>query len=198
MKPAIVFDLGKVLVDFDYSIAARKIAARSSKRLDNLHHFLGSSEILARFESGGLTRRQFFTEMSAFTGFTGTVEAFVSDFADIFVPIPPMIELHAELRRRGFQTFIFSNTNDIAVEHIRRNFPFFASFDGYIYSYEVGAMKPQPKIYEAMEKLCGRAGKEIIYLDDRPENINTGMERGWVTVLHESPAQTLATIEQLL
>ena len=28
-QPAIVFDLGKVLVDFDYSIAARRIAVRS-------------------------------------------------------------------------------------------------------------------------------------------------------------------------
>ena len=38
-----------------------------------------------------------------------------------------MIELHAELQRRGHQTYIFSNTNDLAVEHIRRNFPFFKS-----------------------------------------------------------------------
>jgi len=198
MKPAIVFDLGKVLVDFDYSIAARKVAAQSTKQLDNLHHSLGSSEILARFESGRLTRRQFFTEMSAFTGFTGTIEEFVSGFADIFVPITPMIELHAKLRQHGCQTYIFSNTNDIAVEHIRRNFPFFANFNGYIYSYEVGAMKPHSKIYEAMEKLCGRNGKEIVYLDDRPENIAAGMERGWNAILHESPAQTLATVEKLL
>jgi HAD superfamily hydrolase (TIGR01509 family) len=198
MKPAIVFDLGKVLVDFDYSIAARKVAVRSTKQLDNLRHFLGSSEILARFESGLLTRRQFFSEMSAFTGFTGTIEEFVSDFADIFVPIPPMIELHAELRQRGFQTFIFSNTNDIAVEHIRRNFPFFVNFDGYIYSYEVGSMKPHPKIYEAMEKLCGRDSKDIIYLDDRPENIATGRERGWNVILHEVPEKTLAALEKFL
>jgi len=33
------FDLGKVLVDFDYSIAARKIAARSTKQLPDLQHF---------------------------------------------------------------------------------------------------------------------------------------------------------------
>ncbi len=31
---AVVFDLGKVLVDFDYSIAARRIAARSSMPIE--------------------------------------------------------------------------------------------------------------------------------------------------------------------
>ena len=190
MKPAVVFDLGKVLVDFDYAIGAEKIAARSANKLPDLHLFLGGSDILARFESGQLTRRQFFDEMVRVTGFSGKIEEFVGDFADIFLPIPPMIELHAQLRRRGWQTFIFSNTNDIAVEHIRRNFPFFSNFDGYIFSYQVGAMKPGPEIYEAMEKLCGRRGPDIIYVDDRPENIAAGTARGWRGILHESPPKT--------
>lgn len=198
MKPAIVFDLGKVLVDFDYRIGARKIAARSTRKLHDLPQFLGSSEILARFESGLLNRRQFFEEMKEFTGFTGELGEFVADFADIFLPIPPMIEFHAELRQRGFATYIFSNTNDIAIEHVRRNFPFFSNFDDYIFSYEVGAMKPHPKIYEAMEKLCGCRGKEIIYIDDRPENIDAGAARGWDAILHEAPEKTRADVNRLL
>ncbi len=198
MKPAIVFDLGKVLVDFDYRIGARKIAARSTRKLPDLHHFLGGSEILARFESGLLTRGQFFEEMKDFTGFTGELGEFVGNFADIFLPIPPMIELHAELRQRGFATYIFSNTNDIAVEHIRHNFPFFGNFDDYIYSYKVGALKPHPKIYEAMEKLCGRSGREIIYIDDRAENIEAGAARGWEAILHESPEKTRALLKKII
>ncbi|MGO8764179.1 MAG: HAD family hydrolase [Limisphaerales bacterium] len=198
MKPAIIFDLGKVLVDFDYAIGARKIAARSAKKLTELHRFLGGSDILARFESGVLTRHQFFGEMKEATGFLGEIDEFVGDFADIFLPIPAMIELHAELRRRGFETFIFSNTNDIAVEHVRHNFPFFSNFDGYIYSYRVGAMKPLPQIYDAMEKLCGRKGKEIIYLDDRPENIEAGARRGWQSILHESPEKSEEALKNLL
>ncbi|HZF01656.1 MAG TPA: HAD family phosphatase [Methylomirabilota bacterium] len=195
MKPAIVFDLGKVLVDFDYSIAAKKIAARSTKQFPDLQHFLGSSPVLARFESGLLTREQFFADMRQITSFTGSLDEFVSDFADIFVPIPEMIKLHEELRRRGFQTYIFSNTNDIAVEHVRHNFPFFKNFDGYIFSYEVGSMKPDLKIYEAMGKLCGRSFADIVYIDDRPENIAAGASRGWRTVLHETPEKTRAILE---
>jgi len=98
--------------------------------------------------------------------------------------------LHAELRRLKMPTYIFSNTNDIAIEHIRRNFPFFKNFDGYIFSYEVGAMKPETKIYAALEQLTGRHDGEIIYIDDRPENIATGAALGWRAILHESPEKT--------
>ena len=198
MKPAIIFDLGKVLVDFDYSVAARKVALRSTKQLPDLQHFLSSSSILVRYESGLLTRRQFFDEMRQATGFTGSLEEFSADFADIFVPMEQMVDLHQELRRRGFQTYIFSNTNDLAIEHVRHNFPFFKHFDGYIFSYEVGAMKPQPEIYAAMEQMCGRREAELVYIDDRLENIEAGRARGWQTILQETPGKTRAALEKFL
>jgi FMN phosphatase YigB (HAD superfamily) len=188
--PAIIFDLGKVLVDFDYTIAARKIAARSSQAPKDLHAFLGSSPLLVEYESGRLARQEFFDSVCHAVGFHGSLEEFSGYFADIFSEIPPMIALHAELRRRGLKTFIFSNTNDLAVEHVRRSFPFFANFDGYIFSHEVGGMKPQPEIYAAMEAMTGRRGADLIYIDDRPENIEAGQARGWRTILHETPEKT--------
>jgi FMN phosphatase YigB (HAD superfamily) len=198
MPPAFIFDLGKVLVDFDYSIAARKIAARSTQSPVDLHAFLGASPLLLEYESGLMTRESFFTAISSNIAFSGDVAEFGGYFADIFAEIPPMIQLHTELRQRGFKTYIFSNTNDLAIEHIRRNFPFFQNFDGYIFSYEVGGLKPQPKIYEAMEAMSGQRGRDLIYIDDRPENIAAGLERGWQAILHETPEKTRATITSLL
>jgi len=190
MAPVFIFDLGKVLVDFDYAVAARKIAARSAKAPADLHAFLGSSPLLVEYESGRITRQDFYQAVREVIGFHGDITEFGSFFADIFSEMPATIALHAELRQRGFKTFIFSNTNDLAIEHVRRNFPFFANFDGYLFSYEVGAMKPQPEIYAAMEKMCGRTGADLIYLDDRAENIAAGAARGWRTILHESRAKT--------
>jgi FMN phosphatase YigB (HAD superfamily) len=191
MPPAIIFDLGKVLVDFDYSIAARRIVARSTgKSLGTLRDLLTTSPLVVDFESGRLTRHEVFRAVRNAVGFEGDEEEFGSYFADIFTEMPATIALHAELRRRGFKTYIFSNTNDLATEHVRRNFPFFQNFDGYILSYEVGSMKPQPAIYEAMEKMAGRRGADLVYLDDRPENIAAGAARGWRAILHESTEKT--------
>ncbi|HEY2329505.1 MAG TPA: HAD-IA family hydrolase [Verrucomicrobiae bacterium] len=193
-SPVFIFDLGKVLVDFDYSIAAGTIAARSSKAPEDLHAFLGSSPLLVEYESGRLTRRKFYDAVCDAIGFRGGLAEFGGHFAQIFSEMPGTIALHAELRRRGFKTFIFSNTNDLAIEHVRRDFPFFAKFDGYIFSYEVGALKPQPEIYLAMEKLCGRGGADLIYIDDRAENIAAGAARGWRAIRHESTEKTRAAL----
>ena len=197
-QKVIVFDLGKVLVDFDYSIAALKVAARSDKPLGSLISLLSTSPLIVQYESGQVTRQQFYEQVRDAVGFRGTPEEFGGYFADIFAEMPAMIALHADLRRRGFKTYIFSNTNDLAIEHVGRNFPFFQNFDGYIYSHEIGAMKPDAKIYEAMEKMCGRSGADIIYLDDRLENIQAGAARGWRSILHETPEKSRAAVERLL
>jgi len=197
MVKAVVFDLGKVLVDFDYTIAARKIVARGKVSLGQIAQFLGQSPLLLHYEAGLLTNQEFYEEIRRLTGFRGDLEEFGDCFGDIFSPIKPMIELHATLRQQGFPTFIFSNTNDLAIRVIRRNFPFFANFDGYIFSYQHGAMKPDPKLYEVVERQSGRHGPEILYLDDRPENVSAGAARSWQVILQESPKKTRAAMEEL-
>jgi HAD superfamily hydrolase (TIGR01509 family) len=194
-KPhTVVFDLGKVLLEFDYSKPARLLAARSKASAADVEKLINHSPLLYRYETGLMTREAFYREVSAATGFEGTLEEFSPIFADIFEPIPEMVELQATLRKRGVPTFIFSNTNDLAIGHIRRKFSFFGNFDGYILSYEHGAMKPTAKLYEVVERDTGRRGAEIIYLDDRAENVAAGAARGWQAILHETPAKTLAAL----
>ncbi|MCL4787207.1 MAG: HAD family phosphatase [Verrucomicrobia bacterium] len=197
-KPSIVvFDLGKVLVDFDYSIAGRRIAAQADLSPADVQQFLDHSPLLYRYETGLMTRQEFYETVREHTGFRGSFEEFGRFFADIFWEIPVMVDIQATLRRQGIPTYIFSNTNDLAVESIRRSFPFFSNFDGYILSYEVGAMKPDAKIYEALEKMSGKRAAEILYLDDRQENVDGGAARGWQVILQTDPAKSRAAIEQL-
>jgi putative hydrolase of the HAD superfamily len=193
----VVFDLGKVLVDFDYSIAGRKISERSAKSAPDIQRLLDHSPLLYRYETGLMTRQEFFEEVRRATDFRGDIEEFSGFFADIFWEIRPMIKIQETLRRRGLPTYIFSNTNDLAIQHIRRNFPFFANFDGYILSYEIGAMKPDAKIYEALEKMAGKRGAEILYLDDRQENVDGGVAREWQVILQTDPEKSRAEMQQL-
>ena len=193
----VVFDLGKVLVDFDYSIAAKNLAKRCRRTADEINGYIAASPLLFRYETGLMTRQEFFSAVCAETGFGGDIEEFGGFFSDIFAEIGPMVELHAALRQRGVPTYIFSNTNDLAIAHIRRNFPFFNNFDGYILSYEVGSMKPEPKIYEALEKMSDCRGSDVLYLDDRPENVEAGAARGWQVILQETPQKSRVAVEKL-
>lgn len=197
MVQAVVFDLGKVLLDFDYAIAARKIATRGKVPAEALTHFISHNPLVVRYETGLVTSEHFYREICALTGFRGDITEFGDLFSDIFTPIEPMIQLHAALRQRGMPTYIFSNTNEMVVGYIRRAFPFFANFDGYILSYEHHVMKPDARLYEVIERQSGRRGAEILYLDDRPENVAAGAARGWKAILHECPEKSGSAIEKL-
>lgn len=191
----IVFDLGKVLLDFDYVIAARRIAAGCSGQIDPAKFFSEHAALVLKYEHGAISTAEFSAEACALCGFGGTNEEFGELFGDIFAPIEPMLELHAAVRRKRVPAYIFSNTNELAIRHIRRQFPFFSDFDGYVLSYEHGVMKPDAKLYEVVEGMAKRRGHEILYIDDRPENIAAGAARGWRTILHESPTKTCAAFE---
>lgn len=193
----VVFDLGKVLVDFDYSIAARKIANGCGMELAEVKKYIDHSPLLYRFETGLITNEEFYREVCEHTGFKDSFEIFRGHFADIFWEIEPMIAWNDTLRRHGIPTFIFSNTNGIAVRHIRERFPFFANFNGHILSYEHGSMKPAAPIYEVVEKYTGRKGADIFYLDDRIENIEGGAKRGWQTYVQTTPQATFEVAKKI-
>jgi 2-haloacid dehalogenase len=194
---AVVFDLGKVLLDFDYGIAARKLISNGKLKLTELARLFSSpADVLLRYETGLMTTPEFYSQICALTGYARSLEEFSSCFGDIFTPIPEMVGAHSAIRSRGIPTYIFSNTNELAIEHIRREYPFFENFDGYILSYEHRAMKPDQALYEVVERVSGLGGSDILYIDDRPENIDTGKARGWQVILQENPAKTLAQLRK--
>jgi HAD superfamily hydrolase (TIGR01509 family) len=58
-------------------------------------------------------------------------------------------------------------------------------------------MKPSEKLYQIVERMSGRRGAEILYIDDRPENVAAGAARGWQAVLHESAEGTREALQNL-
>lgn len=194
---AVIFDLGKVLLDFDYTIAARKLIEDGQIKIKDLATlFTKPAEVLLRYETGLLTSRQFYNEICTMTGYRGDMEAFAGCFGDIFTPIQPMINAQAAIRKNGLPTYIFSNTNELAIQHIRASYPFMSNFDGMILSYEHKAMKPEPPLYEVVERTSGFKGADLLYIDDRPENIATGQARGWRVILQEQPEKTISEMKQ--
>lgn len=195
---AVVFDLGKVLVDFDYGIASRRLAANASATADEIRGVIDQTPLLYRYESAQMTTEEFFAEVRARIGFRGGFDEFAAAFADIFSEIPEMIELQAELTRRGVPTYVLSNTNHLAVGHIRRRFTFFGNFTGYVFSFEHAVLKPLPGIYEVAERMSGLRGEQLLFIDDRPENVEAALQRGWRTICHRTPRETIPFVQAAL
>ena len=200
MIGAVVFDIGKVLLDFDYLVLVRKMAPQTQWSEAKLNDYLNQSPLLARYEFGELSSSEFFELIQRETDFTGSEAEFAALFEDIFTPIAGMIDIHRQIAQSGTPTFTFSNTNEMAVRYISRTYDFWKMFKGHVLSYEVGALKPEAKIYEALEELSDLYGEEIIYLDDLSENCAAGRERGWQVCCHqdvESSRRFLSSVGDL-
>jgi HAD superfamily hydrolase (TIGR01509 family) len=192
-----VFDLGKVLLEFDYRIAAGRLAELCDLGGPAIERLVTQTPLLRQYETGELSSPAFFAAFKQAAGFRGSSRDFAERFADIFTPIDPMVQIHAALRARGVPTFLLSNTNEIQARHIRRTFPFFREFDGHVLSFEQGVMKPDPAIYEATEKLAGCCGPDLLFLDDRPENVSAACARRWHGIVHESVNRTRSALQDM-
>jgi len=193
----LVFDLGKVFVDFDYRKAIKKIAPRCKLSEEELYNLIIKSPLFSDYESGSITTYEFFVKATELTGFNGTFEEFARFLTDIFTPIEPMIKVHKECKERGFKTYILSNTNELVVEHFKETFPFFNTFDGYIFSFHYRALKPDERIYRALEKDSGYSGDRIVYFDDIPENVQTGLKLGWRAFVHKDAESTRRILTEI-
>ena len=194
----VAFDIGKVLLDFDYGILTRRMAPRTRLNEAALNQLLNQSPLLAEYESGRLDNEAFFAAVQEETDFAGELPEFASLFEDIFTPIEKTIALHARIEAAGIATWTFSNTNAMAIDHISRTYDFWPRFTGHLLSHEAGALKPDPEIYQALEEATGQEGAEIAYLDDRPENIAAARQRHWHAIQFDTPEQAQSDLIPLL
>jgi epoxide hydrolase-like predicted phosphatase len=90
----------------------------------------------------------------------------------------------------NYRLVLLSNTDVKHFAFIRGEFPEMFFFDEYVLSYEVGLMKPDPRIYEiALEKAKARAG-ECVFIDDLEENIEAAAKMG-IHTIHFTPETDL-------
>lgn len=117
---------------------------------------------------------------------------------DELKPIPFMLEFVEELQSKGYRVGLISNVFKETADLIRQN-GVYNKFDFTILSYEVGAKKPDPKIYEcAMQKLEGVNVNEVVFLDDRQHCIDGAKDFGLNTIHVTSHQNAIEEVRRLL
>jgi glucose-1-phosphatase len=89
---------------------------------------------------------------------------------------------------KQYKLALLSNTDPIHMEHEEARFPFFRFFPVRIYSYKVGASKPNPLIYrEALKATKTTKSAEAVYIDDVPEYVEAARSLGLQGLVYTSP-----------
>ena len=193
MIDKILFDLGNVLLRFDFHRAHREMASHGARVADLEGPLM--TDLKIEYETGLISTDEMFRRTSDLTGYDGPRDHFERSWQDIFSENTPMIAILADLRGRDLPCYLLSNSNELHVRHIRESYGLLSSFDQAIFSYEVGVMKPCAAIYEKAIAQFDLNPAKTAYIDDRAENIATGRRFGF-RCLHYCPdAHDLAETE---
>lgn len=176
---AIVFDLGQVLVFFDYNIFINEVNK----------HKIGLGEEFVRkynenyhihrdFECGKISEADFINQMLQWLDYKITAEQFIKYWSSIFSLNNKVVALLPILKKK-YKLYLLSNTNSIHQKFGYQHYDFMKMFDKLFLSHEVGFVKPESEIYHAVEKVSGFPSGEHIFIDDILEYVNAAKDIGW-------------------
>jgi len=185
----IIFDLGKVIMDFDHMQICKKLADHSRLEPDRIYEIIFNSGLESSFDKGIITPENFYTEVKEEVGFSMDIEQFKDIWENIFTLIPGIENILSSFKDK-YKLLCLSNTNKWHFEYCMENFPVLKHFDSFILSYELGKAKPETEIFEKAIQKSGNFPSECIYIDDIVEFVEKAKEAG-INGIHFTSADAL-------
>jgi putative hydrolase of the HAD superfamily len=176
-KKYFIFDIGNVLVNFDFQVLLQQIAADSGTPVEQpterdleMHHAV---------EEGVISDQAFVNYLNEAKGLSWTVDTLIGIWQKMFTVNQTGCGLFKEAIARGLPVYTLSNIAEHHIEAIERNWPgFFDGATGLFLSYEVGARKPNAEIYRHMLDDLGIEGVQCLFLDDLERNVAAARAAG--------------------
>jgi putative hydrolase of the HAD superfamily len=185
---AIIFDLGNVLVQFDFERWRQALEGSCPYAAAEIRRRIAATDLVERFETGLIEPPDFVAQLSGILDLDIDYADFCKLWSSIFTdPLIPEAMLEGLAAR--YRLVLLSNTNAIHFEMIRENYPMLRRFHERILSYEVHAMKPRREIFQATLDRCGCPPEECFYTDDIAAYVEAALRLGIDAVQFESLAQ---------
>jgi putative hydrolase of the HAD superfamily len=193
---AVIFDLGNVLVRFDPLLFGRRFAAQSDRTPEQLREFFLRSPLIKEYDAGRLSSAGFYDAVCRELGFRGTFAEFAAYWTEIFEPIDEMLALAMSLKGK-LPRVMLSNTNELHLDYLRKNYPVLEDFDGHVFSCKIGLLKPDAPIYEYALRQYGLRGATTVFIDDLAPNVAGAQAAGLQAFQYQNPAQVRQELTKL-
>ena len=185
---AIIFDLGKVLVPFDFMLGYKALEPHCPYPVAEIRGRIAATRLVEPLEKGLIAPRDFVAQLSQALDLRIGYQEFCRIWSCIFtgqlIPDAVLASLAARYR-----LVLLSNTNDIHFQMIRENYTLLGHFHDLVLSYEVHAMKPEAEIFQRAIERAGCPPEECFYTDDIASFVEAGKRLGLDAVQFESPLQ---------
>jgi putative hydrolase of the HAD superfamily len=127
------------------------------------------------YDRGDLTGHDFWTRAASASAITLTpaqIDALLDADTDLWSQLNlPMIHWAQSLQRAGIRTGILSNMGDAMYHGLHARYPWIQDFQHHTWSYALNLAKPEPAIYQHAIQGLQTPAPDILFIDDKPENI---------------------------
>lgn len=182
----IVFDLGNVLIPFDFlkiRTALNKVEPGMGERYAQI--FEENTEYFKSFEKGKLTESDFIMQNLIWLDNKLDGQNFCEIFSNIFTLNAKTISLLPKLEKH-YRLILLSNTNSIHKKFGWEKYEFLRHFEKLILSHEVGALKPENKIYNAVTDYTKENSESHLFIDDIKDYTEVAKNLGWDAIHFEN------------
>jgi FMN phosphatase YigB (HAD superfamily) len=197
MIEVLIFDLGKVVVDFDYRRSVSAVLTLNSTAAARIQSIMGGHELLVKYETGQISSVEFHREVCERLGLICTLEEFRQIWGAMFLPSPLLSDAFLAFLARRYRLLLLSNTNELHFEYVLERYPILRHFSAHVLSYREGSLKPDQKIYQAVIRASRVDPSRIFFTDDRPENVDAAVRLGIQAVLFQSEVELQKEMENL-
>jgi FMN phosphatase YigB (HAD superfamily) len=198
MADALLFDLGRVVIDIDFDKALACWAGHAGCEPGHLVGRFARDDIYQRHETGSIGDAEFFAGLRTSLGIDLSDAQFLEGWNAIFAGEMPGIG--SLLTRAGTRVplYAFSNTNSAHVKHFTQVYAGVLShFHEIFLSSAIGLRKPDAAAYDHVVQAIGVPAERIVFFDDLAENIDGARARGLTAIHVTSPddvARALSTL----
>ncbi|OGM13038.1 hypothetical protein A3A76_01890 [Candidatus Woesebacteria bacterium RIFCSPLOWO2_01_FULL_39_23] len=197
MIKAITFDLDGVYFingksNFISNLVKLGISEDEAKRV-----FLQSDEMNKFYKEGKMTDDEFWTWAAKEWKLDKSPKELMDLLVSGYEVDENVVETVKKVSSNGYKTLICTNNFPARINGLQERFHFLDNFDAYVFSYEVGATKPSPKIFEELVKKSGVKANEIIFADDNNDNLAGARQVGIQAFFYEGFDKFLEKLKEL-
>lgn len=187
MVKAVVWDIGNVFAIWEPEAYYDGLIGRG--RREALFAEVPLHDMNMRADMGESLRDITYALAEDHPKWSAEIRRWNDDWVETFrKPVMGTAELFHEVKATGIRCIALSNFGGETIDLARDLHPVLNHFDEEYISAHLGCVKPDPAIYAALEEGTGLKGSDLIFADDKPENIAAATARGWKGHLFEDAA----------
>ncbi len=193
----VIFDVGKVLVDFDWQGFFDSLEF-PQEVYDKVANATVLSELWNEFDRGRMSDEEILAGfLKKAPDCEQEIMRFWNNIGNCIKRYDYAFSWIRELREKGYQVYLLSNYPRRLYFQSIEELAFVEEVDGAIFSYEVQAVKPEPEIYEALLKKYQLNPTECVFVDDNRGNIIAANQLGMATIHFHTKSQAEEELKSL-